>query len=120
MTVLWKSYRMLRANPDLVPLMTRHERRIEKLPTWIIPKAEVRAMESKLQDGDIIGIISKDGPRLSTSHVGLAVRDGSGAVRFLHACSKKGVRAVILDAAPSAYLAGKPGSAGILVARPLK
>lgn len=120
MTVLWKSYRMLRANPELVPLMTRHERRIEALPTWIIPKKEVRAMESKLQDGDIIGIISKDGPRLSTSHVGLAVRDSTGAVRFLHACSKKGVRAVILDAAPSAYLAGKPGSAGILVARPLK
>jgi len=120
MTVLWKSYRYLRANPGLVPLMAREERRIEKLPTWIIYKKHVAAIESKLQDGDIIGIISKDGPRLSTSHVGLAVRDAAGGVRFLHANSKKGVRKVILDASPSAYLAQKTGSAGILVARPLK
>jgi hypothetical protein len=120
MTVLWKSYRMLRANPDLVPLMRQHERRIEKLPTWIIPKAKVRAIESKLQEGDIIGIISKDGTGLSTSHVGLAVRDGNGAVHFLHASSKKDARRVVMDASPSAYLAGKPSTAGILVVRPLK
>ena len=120
MTVLWKSYRYLRANPELVPLMTRHERRIEQLPTYMIPKKDVAAVEAKLQPGDIIGIISRDGSRLSTSHVGLFVRDADGAAHFLHASSKKGVRRVVLDSSPSGYLAEKPGSAGILVARPLK
>lgn len=120
MTVLWKSYRYLRANPDLVPLMTREERRIEKLPTWIIPRKKVAAIEPSLQDGDIIGIISRDGSRLSTSHVGVAVRDPDGTLHFLHASSRKNVRRVILDQSPSAYLAASRSAAGILVARPLR
>jgi hypothetical protein len=120
MTVLWKSYRYLRASPELVPLMTREEKRIEKLPTWMLPKSKVAAIESKLQDGDIIGIISRDGSQLSTSHVGLAVRDESGVVRFLHASSLKSVRKVVIDDRLSAYLQKKSSTAGILVVRPLQ
>lgn len=39
---------------------------------------------------------------------------------YLRANSKKGVYQLVLNAAPSAYLAGKSSSADILVARPLK
>lgn len=119
MSILWKSYRYLRATPSLRPDMAAHERRIEQLPTWMIPAGHVAAIEPRLQDGDIIGIISRDGGRLSTSHVGLAMRDEKGVLRFLHACSLKSVRRVVVDDRLSVYLRRKSGTAGILVARPL-
>ena len=58
MSILWKSYRYLKHNPDLRTQMAKQESRLTKMPVYMIPKHKVPNMEHKLQNGDIIGIAS--------------------------------------------------------------
>jgi len=122
MTILWKSYRYLRNNPALIPEMKKHEARIERLPTYYIPLSKVKEIEPKLKDGDIIGIWSQNTSNtLSTTHVGLAIRDRNGTLRFMHATTQKQYgRTVALDSRLSEYLNRFSKHRGIMVARPLK
>ena len=115
MTVMWRHYRYLRNNPNLLPEMARIQEYVSDLPVYHLPKRYVAEDERYLQDGDIIAITSRDTGGY-TSHVGLAYRDPSGTLRFLHASSR--YRQVILDDRLSAYLADKHDDAGIVVARP--
>lgn len=116
MTVLWKSYRYLKNDPSLLPQMGRIERREEQLPFHYIPKSKVAAMESKIQSGDIIGIVTNQTGG-HCSHVGLAYRTADGTCRFLHA--SKNHREVTLDQRLSKYLTEFKFHAGIIIARPL-
>jgi hypothetical protein len=116
MTDLWKSYRYLRENPGLRGPMRESERMIEKLPVWYVPKAAVPAVEPRLQNGDIVGIVTHD-QGVVCSHVGLAVRDTSGVLRLMHASSTH--RAVVIDSRLSTYLDRFKAHAGIIAARPL-
>ncbi len=111
----WKHFRQLRADQSLIPRLAKIEADISKRGIWYIPKASVRAAESKIQDGDVISIVTT-WPGTYTSHVGLAVRDKSGTLRFLHASRDK--KKVILDARLSDYLGQFSKHAGIMVARP--
>lgn len=122
MTLLWKSYRYLHNNPSLLPEMKQHEQRIERLHAYYIPNAQVPKIEAKLQDGDIIGIWSKaPHGKISTSHVGLAVRDRNGVLRFMHATTQQDLgRQVAIDSRLSTYLNRFSKHRGIMVARPLK
>ena len=115
MTVMWRHYRYLRNNPDLLPQMARIQESVSDLPVYHVPKGRVGADEKYLQNGDIIAITSRDTGGY-TSHVGLAYRDASGVLRFLHASSKQG--RVLVDDRLSVYLADKHDDAGIVVARP--
>ena len=115
MTVMWRHYRYLRNNPSLLPEMARIQERVSDLPVYQIPKQRVPYIERDLRDGDIIAITSRDTGGY-TSHVGLAYRDPSGVLRFLHASSKQG--RVLVDDRLSVYLASKHDDAGIVVARP--
>ena len=86
MTVGWRHYRYLRNNPKLLGPLGQMERRVSSGPFYHIPKSRVPAIESKLRNGDIIGIVGRDGRRgYATSHVGLAYRDGRRRAAF-HAC----------------------------------
>lgn len=113
----WPSYRMLRANPKLVPGIAEMERRVSGLPVWHVPKARVPSIEPLLRAGDILAITG-NWRGSYTSHVGLAVPSAGGTCRFLHATSDRSKgRRVILDGRISEYLAG--GShAGVIVCRP--
>ncbi|WP_236027865.1 N-acetylmuramoyl-L-alanine amidase-like domain-containing protein [Candidatus Methylacidithermus pantelleriae] len=115
MTAGWRQYRYLRANPSLLPAMAQIEERVSRLPVTYIPKERVREVERELQNGDIIAIVSRDEGGY-TSHVGLAYRDASGVLRFMHASSIYGK--VVVDRRISGYLNEHPGTAGITVARP--
>jgi len=118
MTVAWKSYRYLRANPALIEPMGRIEARVSQLPVMHVPKAKVRAAEASLQDGDICAITTTDKDAY-TSHVGMIMRINGRAV-FSHATSDhdKG-RRVIIDRPIADYLNGSPTHAGIIIYRPL-
>lgn len=116
MTVLWKGYRYLRNNPELLPQMAKIEQREEQLPFRYIPKTKVAAMESKLQSGDIIGIVTNQTGG-HCSHVGLCYVTKDGTRHFLHA--SKNHHEVTLDERLSTYLANFKYHAGIIVARPL-
>ena len=97
------------------------EARISEHPLYQIPKNRVAQIESKLESGDIIGIVSRDRPGLySTSHVGLACRTNDGVLHFMHASSPQNYGRVVIDARLSSYLARYRSDTGILVARPLR
>lgn len=120
MTIAWRHYRYLSANPSLLPALGRMENSVSSSPMYGVPKRRVAQIEPHLRDGDIIGIISKDGPLYSTSHVGLAYRDSKGVLRFMHASSPRNYGRVVVDERLSSYLRRFTSNAGILVARPLK
>ncbi|CAN5510781.1 hypothetical protein BH20VER1_BH20VER1_03330 [soil metagenome] len=120
MTILWKSYRYLRNDPSLRVPLRRMEEQVSSRGLRQIPKGRVAAIESQLRNGDIIGIVSRDGRRFATSHVGLAVRDGSGTLRFMHASAPRNYGKVVVDSRLSEYLHRYRSHAGILVARPTR
>jgi hypothetical protein len=117
MQVAWKSYRYLRNNPSLRSGIARVEARVSDLPVTYIPKSKVAGIESRLQNGDVLAIACAD-PGGYTSHVGLAMRDGSSC-RFMHATSSRDKgRCCIVDRRISSYLAEKRSNMGLIVFRP--
>jgi Protein of unknown function (DUF1460) len=121
MTIGWKHYRYLAANPSLLRPLAQMEARVTERPLYEIPKRRVAAIESKLRTGDIIGIISRDRPgSYSTSHVGLAYRTSDGVLHFLHASSPRNYGKVVVDSRLSSYLYRYSTDTGILVGRPLR
>ena len=115
MTILWKSYRYLKHNPDLRIQMAQQETRLTRMPVYMVPKHKVAGIERRLQDGDIIGIASAhDGGYCS--HVGIIIKDSQGRSRFMHASSTH--KKIIVDSTISGYLSQHKKHAGILVARP--
>ena len=120
MTVMWKSYRYLRNNPALLGPLGRMEAQVTSRGLRQIPKSRVASIEPKLRNGDIIGIVSRDGRRFATSHVGLALRDNNGTLRFMHASSPRNAGKVVVDSRLSDYLQRYKGHSGIVVARPTR
>lgn len=117
MTVQWKNYRYLRANPSLIEPMGRIEAQVSRLPVYHVPRSKVRAAENYLQNGDICAITTHE-PGGYTSHVGLIVRLNNRAY-FTHATSDhdKG-RMVIIDRPITEYLNSGAKHAGIIICRP--
>ena len=112
-----RNSRYLRNNPSMTSDMARIEAEISRLPVSYIPKARVASIESKLQDGDILAIVS-NWHSTYTSHVGLAKRGGS-TCRFMHACSSRSKgRQCIVDSRISDYLREKRSNQGLIVFRP--
>jgi len=121
MTQGWRHYRYLAANRSLLGPIGRMEGQVSSRPLYEISKGRVPKIESKLQSGDIIGIISRDrGGLYSTSHVGLALRTNDGVLHFMHASSPSNYGKVVVDARLSSYLQQYRTDSGILVARPVK
>lgn len=120
MTLGWRHYRYLKANPSLLAPLGRMEANVSSRALYQIPKNRVAQIESKLKSGDIIGIVSRDRPGVySTAHVGLAYRGEDGVLHFMHASSPSNYGKVVVDARLSSYLARYRSDSGILVARPL-
>ena len=115
MSAFWYQSRQLRANPSLVPEMSRIEDQLSRRGIWYVPKSKVAAAEKYLRNGDIVCIVST-WPSGYTSHVGLAYRDTNGVLRFMHASKNAGK--VIIDSRLSSYLNRYRTNAGIMVARP--
>lgn len=117
MTVQWKSYRYLRANPSLIKPMGKIEAQVSLLPVYHVPKAKVRAAEAYLKNGDICAITSND-PGGYTSHVGLIMRIANRAY-FAHATSDRDKgHMTIIDRPITDYLNGAAKHAGIIICRP--
>ncbi|HMJ05810.1 MAG TPA: N-acetylmuramoyl-L-alanine amidase-like domain-containing protein [Chthoniobacterales bacterium] len=118
MTVGWRNYRYLKNNRSLLAPLRRMEERVSSRALYQIPKSRVARIESKLQSGDIIGIVSHDGRLFGTSHVGLALRTPDGVLHFMHASSPRNYGKVTIDSELSKYLYRYGSHTGILVARP--
>jgi Protein of unknown function (DUF1460) len=120
MTNNWRSYRYLRNNPSLRSGITKLEDRLRSKPLYFIPKDKVPGIEGRLQNGDIIGIVSRDGSAYGTSHVGIAYRSADGVLRFMHASAPSNAGKVVVDSRLSVYLQRFSKHAGILIGRPVK
>lgn len=117
MTVLWKSYRYLKNNPELRAPMKEWEDYVAAMPVHYVPKAKVAALEPKLQNGDVIGIATKHHGGFC-SHVGLIKRTDDGVARFMHA--SRNYKKVVVDKSISGYLNDFSSHAGMIVGRPLE
>ena len=112
-----RNSRCLRNNPSMVTQMARVESHISTLPVTYIPNSKVASIESRIQDGDVLAIVT-NWHSTYTSHVGLAKRDGA-TCRFMHACSSRSKgRRCIVDARISQYLRQKSSNIGLIVFRP--
>lgn len=112
-----RSSRYLRNDTSMVPKMAAIENQISTLPVTYIPNSKVASIESKLQDGDVLAIVT-NWHSTYTSHVGLAKRDGS-TCRFMHATSSQSKgRQCLVDARISQYLREKSANIGLIVFRP--
>lgn len=120
MTINWRTYRYLRADPSLRPGIRAMEERVASMPLYHIPKSRVPAIESSLRSGDVIGITTNDPGGVGTSHVGIAYRTPDGVLRFMHASAPRNHGRVVLDSRLSDYLNRFRTNAGIIVARPLR
>lgn len=117
MTVQWKDYRYLRANPALIAPMGKIEAQVSELPVYHVPKSKVRNAEKFLQNGDICAITTRESDGY-TSHVGMIVRIQDRAY-FSHATSDRDKgRRVIIDRPISDYVNGAAKHAGIIICRP--
>jgi N-acetylmuramoyl-L-alanine amidase-like protein len=117
MQIAWKHYRYLSHNSDLRRGIAEVEARVSDLPVRYIPEGRVAGIEDEIHDGDVLAIVSKDATGY-TSHVGLALRNGS-TCHLMHATSSydKG-RCCMIDARISHYLADKRQDMGLIVFRP--
>lgn len=117
MTVQWKNYRYLSANPSLIEPMGSIEAQVSQLPVYHVPKSHARAAETYLQNGDICAITTK-GPFGYTSHVGLIMRMNNRSY-FAHATSDRDKgRMTIIDRPITDYLNENPKHSGMIICRP--
>ena len=83
---------------------------------YYIPKADVAAVESKIETGDILGITTNiDG--LDCSHTGIAIRMHDGKIHFMHASNLMG-KVIISNEPLSGYLTHSTHQTGVIIARP--
>jgi hypothetical protein len=91
------------------------QERINIHPWYMIPKSKVATIESKIQDGDLVVLMSSV-RNLDVEHQGFAVRQKDGHIHLLHASSTG--KKVIISARPlTEYLQRIPAMAGIMVVR---
>lgn len=117
MQASWRSYRYLKNDPSLIPEMAKIEARVSSLPVTYIPRSKVAGIESRLQDGDVLAVVT-NWHSSYTSHVGLALRDGA-TCRYMHATSSRSKgRCCVIDSRISTYLQEKSTNMGLIVFRP--
>ena len=108
------SYRQL-GDPAALAAIRLSERELTAAERWYIPRGRVQDMQSKLRDGDLVGITTSiEG--LDVAHTGLIVVR-SGQPVFLHA-SLSGKQVELADGTLSSYLRRYRTHDGIMVARP--
>ena len=111
------SYKRLKENPKLIPIITGQEKEIAKREYYFIPKDHLDSVESKIQDGDIIAMTSNV-KGLDINHVGIAIRTNDRRVHLLNA-PNVGYKVQISKLLLSDYLKKNKKDTGIIVLRVL-
>lgn len=109
-------YPGLKNNPQQVQKIAEIEKEINKRSYNLLPKEDVKKIESKLLTGYIIAIATQKSG-LDYSHTGL-IYQIEKKPRFLHASSKK--KKVVLDDTISNYLTQNKDAIGITILEPLE
>jgi len=112
-----ESYRQLKEQPELIPIIRTQEEAINRRSLYHIPTKMVARVASQIHDGDILGITT-DIPGMDVSHTGIALWQ-NGKLHFLHA-PLSGAKVQITEKPLADYLASSPKRLGIMVARPIE
>ncbi|MEJ5352194.1 MAG: N-acetylmuramoyl-L-alanine amidase-like domain-containing protein [Melioribacteraceae bacterium] len=109
------SYPMLKNNEKFIQEIKRIEKSISKRKYYFIPQKNIERIESKIKDGDIIGITTNiEG--LDISHTGIAIRENDGRIHLLHA-PNVGYKVQITEKPLADYIKSNPKQTGIMVLR---
>ncbi len=110
------SYLQLKENHELIQKIANQEKEMSARETYFIPEEKIGGIESKLMDGDIVGITSRvEG--LDISHVGILIRK-SGRIHLMHASSVAN-KVIVSEETLEEYLLNSKSVTGIMVVRPL-
>ncbi len=110
------SYQQLLSDTALLEIIARQEQEISERGMYFVPEKQIKDVESRLREGDIVGITTSiDG--LDILHVGILVRK-SDHFHLLHASSRGG-KVILSEETLETYLANSKLATGIMIARPL-
>jgi hypothetical protein len=78
------SYKQLKEDPDLIPVIQMQEKEISSREYYYIPKDELKSKEKLISGGEIIAITTTvEG--LDIGHIGIAIKMDDGRIHLLHA-----------------------------------
>ena len=78
------SYKQLKENPDLIPIIRKQEEEISLREYYYIPKNDFKSKENFIISGDLIAITTTvEG--LDIGHIGIAIKMEDGRIHLLHA-----------------------------------
>lgn len=110
------SYKALKDNPEFVPILNQKEKEISAREMYFLPKEKIKTFESKLREGDIVGITTSISG-LDITHVGIIVKV-NGQTHLMHA-SSKAEKVIISEKTLNDYLKNRKSVTGIMIARPI-
>ncbi len=112
------SYKQLKENPDLIPIIKIQEEEISSRTYYYLPKDEFESKEKFINSGDIIAITTTvEG--LDIGHLGIAVRNEDGRIHLLHAPSPN-TKVHITELTLADYLMKYKRHSGVIVLRVLE
>jgi hypothetical protein len=112
------SYRQLKADSSLIPLIRETERKVNERTSfyYLIPKYGIDSLAACIQNGDMVAFVTSiEG--LDISHVGIIAREG-GKLTFIHA-SSQAMKVIVNRESLKEYVEKGKTCEGIMLARPL-
>jgi hypothetical protein len=112
------SYRQLKADTSLIPLIRETEQRIsERTSYYFIPRHAIDSLAGGIHSADVAGFVTSI-PGLDISHVGLVTRQND-TLTFIHA-SSLAKEVIISRESLKEYAENRKNCTGIMTARPLR
>ncbi|HZK94815.1 MAG TPA: N-acetylmuramoyl-L-alanine amidase-like domain-containing protein [Prolixibacteraceae bacterium] len=111
-----ESYPVLKAYPELIPLIAEQEKQLSSRAFYYFPKKNPENLLKTLHHGDIIGLTSGiDG--IDVNHVGIIIRKDN-QFHLLHASLSAG-KVVLSEGPVTDFIKPESKNSGIMIARPV-
>lgn len=110
-----KYYKHLQSNPEFIPIIKEQEVKINARQYYYIPQDEIKRVEDKISNGDLIALTTSD-KGLDIGHVGFAVKMQNGRIHFMHA-PQVGSKVSITEIPLAEYVQKIKKHTGIIVLR---
>ncbi len=111
------SYKQLKEDPELIPIIRKQEEEISLREYYYIPKSDFKSKENFIISGDIIAITTTvEG--LDIGHIGIAVKMDDGRIHLLHAPNVN-TKVQITEEPLADYLMKYKRHSGVIVLSPI-
>uniref|UniRef100_A0A832DLV5 DUF1460 domain-containing protein n=1 Tax=Ignavibacterium album TaxID=591197 RepID=A0A832DLV5_9BACT len=110
-----KYYKHLQSNPEFIPIIKKQESEINVRQYYYIPQDEIKKVEDKISEGDLIALTTSD-KGLDIGHVGIAVKMKNERIHFMHA-PQVGSKVEITEIPLAEYVKKIKKHTGIIVLR---